>query len=744
MDGKESMAEALRRIWSGYQRMVAPKFVISPWLFGVLLVLAMLFSTSIRQQQYLAWTDKAETHFVGETPMVSTADAFLWVRWAREYEVGGYSQKNPKAFFPEGEFYKQPKVPLLSFLIAKAASYFDGDFYLAGTALLFLFSSLFMIPLGVYFYVAGYPGVGLLSGMMGAFAPEYLLRTSMGRIDTDMLNLFFPCMASLFIFLGARSKMIWATLGNAVLAGGSMWLFTWWYNRPGFILAYFLVLVTTYTLYGKNLKKVVGSGLVFVLACPLGNFLVASGSVQDFLQKYWAIPSLVSEAKANAYSPPEEEGFRLGIPKLPKDRIGDEAPRFNNTYMTIQETKKLEWRNALKRVHDSPGLVLFSLLGFVIFGISQFRLAVPWLPLLALGLMTFQSSRRFAMYLGPFMGMGIGFWFCLGMGALETLKGRDFGFLSFMVSRDWSCPARQSIFSLTVVVLGGLLVPQESLKHMPFPNINAQRFRDFTRLASLLPEDAAIFAWWDYGAALTTVADKATFHDPSSQVSEKTPLVASALSSSDPGELVAIANFLARDGLQGIKDNGQSRTTLWQAILDPVVESAKIPLYLYLSMDLAFKYHSIAALAEGGSTNARPRGFKPLGCNRIAGGILYCGVLKFHLSVGKTESGSRLRRITVIRHGKVVDERIFSSDESKETLLMVETGPRKLSHAFLVNETVYRSNFTQLFMLGRFDSEKFEEVLNTFPQSRVFRLKKRPAKKTVAKEVSQKEVSQMN
>jgi dolichyl-diphosphooligosaccharide--protein glycosyltransferase len=39
------------------------------------------------------------------------------------------------------------------------------------------------------------------------------------------------------------------------------------------------------------------------------------------------------------------------------------------------------------------------------------------------------------------------------------------------------------------------------------------------------------------------------------------------------------------------------------------------------------------------------------------------------------------------------------------------------------NEVVYRSNFNQMYVLGKYDPTRFEEVYDDFPETRTFRLK---------------------
>ena len=41
----------------------------------------------------------------------------------------------------------------------------------------------------------------------------------------------------------------------------------------------------------------------------------------------------------------------------------------------------------------------------------------------------------------------------------------------------------------------------------------------------------------------------------------------------------------------------------------------------------------------------------------------------------------------------------------------------------LIDETVFRSNYNQMFLLGGYQKDLFEETYNAFPLSRLFRIK---------------------
>ena len=41
----------------------------------------------------------------------------------------------------------------------------------------------------------------------------------------------------------------------------------------------------------------------------------------------------------------------------------------------------------------------------------------------------------------------------------------------------------------------------------------------------------------------------------------------------------------------------------------------------------------------------------------------------------------------------------------------------------LLEDEVYLSNFNQMFLLGKYDPDLFEETMNAFPMSRLYRFK---------------------
>ena len=72
--------------------------------------------------------------------------------------------------------------------------------------------------------------------------------------------------------------------------------------------------------------------------------------------------------------------------------------------------------------------------------------------------------------------------------------------------------------------------------------------------------------------------------------------------------------------------------------------------------------------------------------------------------------------------GRMVGEKKYPN-RNGYTLQIIMANPRQFSEVQLKEDDVYLSNFNQMFLLGKFDSENFEETLKAFPMSRLFRFK---------------------
>jgi undecaprenyl-diphosphooligosaccharide---protein glycotransferase len=723
------------------------------WLFGTVLLAVFAVSVGVRYQQFETWKQTPSAYFVGERPMMTTLDAPHWLRAAQEYNEGVYQQENPLRGYPEStktfkgmtvpERFKDPpvatklgkhigvvpndpsvsirytEVPLLSFLIAHFSPHFNYNYYLTGTLFIPVLASLFILPLGIYFFRIGVPLSGLLGGLIGTFAGGYYMRSSIGRIDTDMLNLFFPVLAGLLILLAGKAKTVRNVLLYSLAAGLSLFLFQWWYSKPAFTLAYFAVLV--FHLFGQRVRfqTVLLSALLFVLCAQPVTIMGGAGSIYGQLSRYFVIEDLASSIIIDN---------------------GITPATFPNTMTTISEVDHVPMREVLRRVLSNTTLDWIGFVGFFGLAVFKWRVLLPLLPMLALGLLSFQSSNRFIMYLAPFIGIGLGWVLQLGIeGAFyfwprvhtenTDKKGAPHlnqpeeneltGKQADVLGAWW---VRQGALYLGMGIFFWLISGQTAISFVPGPSIHTGLYATFLEVKRRVPENAALLTWWDYGYAITDANGLATFHDGGSQFSPKTYFIARGLISADQDELYDITQYLATEGNQGIAKNNTSPEALLAAVRNPKLKPWD-PIYLFFTADMTGKYGAISKLGswdivKGGSN---PRGYQNLACNKITNEEMNCRGAKIDLKAGKINNQVPLKRMVFIRDGKVMREQEFGHAQGY-TLQLLVAGQR-IVEVQLIDEVIFRSNYNQMFLLGRYREDLYEETYNAFPFSRLFKVK---------------------
>ena len=252
--------------------------------------------------------------------------------------------------------------------------------------------------------------------------------------------------------------------------------------------------------------------------------------------------------------------------------------------------------------------------------------------------------------------------------------------------------------------------------------ISCPVYTTFLDVKNRVPKDSALLTWWDYGFAITDATDLATFHDGSAQFSPKTYFIAKSLISSDPNELYDIVQYLATESNLGIEKNNTSPEALLKAVLNPVHKPWN-PIYLFFTADMTGKFGAISKLGswdieKGGS---KPRVYQNLACNKITKEEMSCRGAKINVKDGFINNQLPLRRLIFIRNGKVLREKKFSHSNGFTLQLIIVD--KNIVEVQLIDEAVFRSNYNQMFLLGGYQKDLFEETYNAFPFSRLYRVK---------------------
>jgi dolichyl-diphosphooligosaccharide--protein glycosyltransferase len=194
------------------------------------------------------------------------------------------------------------------------------------------------------------------------------------------------------------------------------------------------------------------------------------------------------------------------------------------------------------------------------------------------------------------------------------------------------------------------------------------------------------------------------------------------LISHDKKELYDITQFLATEGNGGIIKNNTSPEALLQAVRNPQ-KNPLHPIYLFFTADMTGKYGAISKLGSWDIVNggSKPRGYQNLACNKITNEDMNCRGAKIDLIAGKINNQVALKRLVFIRDGQVLREQEFGHAQGY-TLQLLVSGQR-IVEVQLIDEFVFLSNYNQMFLLGRYREDLYEETYNAFPFSRLFRFK---------------------
>ena len=712
--------ETMRRLIAGFEALspVSGDRRRSMWI-GLLLTLAcMVATTAWRLGPLSQWAPDTGAYQSRGVPVMTTLDAYYTLRIARLQAQGRFVAHGPA---PErhyerpeqgrpGEWYQQrePKqLPGPSALLAALSTTFGVDIDRAALLLPPLLSGLFMLPLFLCAFRLGVPAAGVLAGLVTTCSIDYLQRTSLGWMDTDALNLFFPwTVTAVILFMsGERSRQ--HLLVMSAVAGAVMYLFSRWYPKPAMALLFALALLGHLRLNHVPWPRALACMATFLVMSGPAPLVHAASQLHEFAQRYLA----------------------TGVSALGMARPAG-ALEFPPVWPTISEAQHLPWAQTLQQVVRRADLGIVGLLGLLPLLLARWRSMVALAPMAALGLMALVSSRRFTPYLAPFVGLGWGVllgllvaqtwrrWAPVGMGPASGLRASAAG-------------------GLVVVALYGLALSPAAWKQVqPQPAVPVPVFASLQDLPARLPAGSRLWTWWDLGFAIVDTTGFGVYHDGSAQYTPQTHLVATSLTQPDPALLADLMRFVDEAGNRGIvrlaERSADEAALLAQIQARPRAArpATEPPLHVLFTSDLMLKFGTLQSLRPRARGAGPPRegSVQWLDCQRLVDATLHCGPRQIDLGTGAVRLEGRLvgrlRRSLAVADGQVqseIDHGATASGEAEATVEVVREGGQ-VRAVYLLDEVAWRSTLNQMFVLGRHDRQRFEEVVNRAPYARVYRL----------------------
>jgi dolichyl-diphosphooligosaccharide--protein glycosyltransferase len=658
---------------------------VSLLLFAACLCATLVFSLGVRIREYRAWQENPSAYWAGKVP-VSGADSYLWFRLAREIRGGetDFEARDPLRAYPDGR--ERGDLPAISWLMAALSPLFDDDVYRAGIGLNIVLSSLFIVPLGLYGLAIGYPAAGVLGGLVGTFSYAYMWRSSIITVDTDGGNLFFVWLLAWTIVSVRADASFRRSLIFTVVAGLGLAAFCRWYAQPGFWLIYLLTFALHVSFAGFSRSRALQLVLLFALCSNPLNAVGAASGIAAFLEDY-VLPGT--------------------DPVTPLD--------YASVTRHITELLPLPVMSSLARIIHAPYVVAVGLAGFGLLAILHWRRVIALLPILALAGLALVSARRFVMYLAPLPGIGWGV--LLATYVVRITPGR-------------AAPLRE-LAAYGIAALGFfLLLDRTGIDAVSRPAFSPELVASLQVLKERLPAESAVLSPWGLGYLVADVAGAATFDDGEAPDPVTQYLHRRAISSDDPEELAHIVGFLAshpRNAVHELFDTAPSPERALERIAGAELRTRDAVHILFTELEIRrFSIYFHQGQWDFEAHTGPSGGYEVQSCKRTGENTLQCekpgaSPLAVDLERGTVQGSPRLSKCVVIRNGFV--EREIDYPQKTDTVLqLIEPESDGFRQAYFLRGPTFRSNFNQMFLLGRFDPTVFQEVHNDFPTARAFRI----------------------
>ena len=665
-------------------------------LFGLIAIIA---NVSVRSTQYDVWQRISAQAEISDSFLFSTADAPYFIGISQAIHSTG----SPDSFLRLRHYPNQDRqfaaaskprditeAPLLSVVLAKmAGSGSPSALMSAGHHLLFFSIAVTGLAIILAFGATGYWIEGTVAAIGGGLSSAFLMRSSIGRVDTDQLNLGFIYLLFALVMLCGRARSPKVTLLAATAAGFTGHIMLWWYSNPELVwMAIIALIVLRASLHPFSLISLISVALVIVIS----GVTITNPFDSTYVKNVVAL---------NAFS-------------------------FPNTLETITEVRKVDFAQLFISATGSVELGIVALVGLAMWAARHPVMAISYGPLVILGLLNFVIGNRAIFYSAPILWFGIGFF------VASTFKFVLANAVGSFQHRHHDL----AISALTGLICFAIAWTNSPTNYVPQFSFSQNVLTGFQALKPTKPTadkddtTSVVATWWDYGYASMMLNGLPTLHDGGSQTTPTTHFFASSLLEDSHSSTVGTIRFLAEDGEADLSKQ-TSRTGLQQEFNLSASDETGTPIYLVLTNQMSRWIGSISKIANWdieagkpinlpGLEPGEPLQYYPINC-RLNGfpQTLACQGVTFDLERGLMNGQPGLVGWTHSHDGEIVRQKSFDND-GYFAVQLVQIGPQLT--IYLVHRQLYESTFNELFHFGQIDDPSITLHYDDYPHIRIYKI----------------------
>jgi dolichyl-diphosphooligosaccharide--protein glycosyltransferase len=382
----------------------------------------------------------------------------------------------------------------------------------------------------------------------------------------------------------------------------------------------------------------------------------------------------------------------------------------------------------LAAIHQ-PLVSLAGLAGLMGLALGAGRRFLGLMPILFLGALSLVRGNRFAMYLAPFVGMGLGFLVSLFLSQLGAQ-------MPPVWRQRLRYPATIASFWVTLALC--FCFGSFTANPPPRPWVHPRTYRAYQCL-SRLGEEAAVWAAWDHGYPIQDIGRQPTYADGGAwsnasfiemSLMQTTPEAARnvMLGFTNVAGAGTLEERLTRDGTaRFLQDLASGRYTAPpERPVYVVLNYGTIPTFGWTVLFGTWDSRSGTGTARGGHYEIREP--QAVGDWILGGDLVIDKTTGYLLRRGKEVH--KLRLVQMVDYtgdpAKPETRDIVGSMSTPGDLVLQIVRDREAGDRYYVmNDVTYASFFHQAFFLDRYGEDYFDLVYSDFPFTKILRVKGR-------------------
>ena len=658
----------------------------------VLGAIASYMNFQARQINWEMWNQNKSEYFVDDTPLFTTMDAGYFLGIAGYLKSGQtLSDYQSLRAFPNLKNKKSIDTDESPPLLSKTIAYFASDsspqaLLIAGNKMLPYTAVITIIAIFIAFGATGYWLEASVAAAGGGLSIAYYWRSSIGRIDTDQLNLGFMYFMFAMVMCAGKTKDARIGLLFTIIAGITANLFMNWYSKSELIIMAAIALFWLLAVISHDWRRIGGFTILFIIISGVG-----------FINSIYLQNSL---------------DFNNFI--------------FSNVVATVTEASQANILEIFYRMTGSVLVSLMCLFGVLLWAIRHPVMAVAYGPLAGFFVLNMFIGNRAAFYSAPF------FWF--GGAYLATLITRMF--FHQLLSRYESLTHTVNVISsagvcAVLIIFIWLTGPAYKLVNpsIPAPIIKAMSSLNAERVQN---SEGVVASWWDYGYASMLFNDFPTFTDPGTHGRNTNYFIANALLADNQDYTADTLRFLSRGGLSSMEEPAVNSVELKSKIFSDREKPAPI-VYFMLTDQMTGWMTSISKIGKWdidlgvplrveGQKEGQALSYNFISCvDTSVPGNITCNNSPVDLNKGLIDGRPVLNLVVEAKDGMILGVKRFRNNALNMFQIMRDFDGKPTRIAIL-HKDLFLSAYNQMFHLGRFDTKNFKLVYDDYPHVRIFKL----------------------